>query len=75
MDWFEKLPALKRPGLVEMIKKDNTIVCPDQKTSCPDKNTCCKNKEGKFGCCAYNNVSLFELIEEILILNTSDCFS
>ncbi|XP_052681912.1 neurogenic locus notch homolog protein 2-like isoform X3 [Crassostrea angulata] len=55
LDWFEKLPALKRPGLVELIKKDNTIVCPDQKTSCPDKNTCCKNKEGKFGCCAYNN--------------------
>ena len=58
LDWFEKTPAQSKIPAATIARKDNSVQCPDEKTTCPDKNTCCKNKDGNFGCCAYDNVSI-----------------
>ncbi|XP_043957402.1 granulin a [Gambusia affinis] len=45
--WFEKKPAISRPG-VEVQVKD--VPC-DDTTACPDGTTCCKTREGGWACC------------------------
>ncbi|XP_008414664.1 granulin a isoform X2 [Poecilia reticulata] len=45
--WFEKKPAISRPGVEVQVKK---VPC-DDTSACPDGYTCCKTKEGAWACC------------------------
>ncbi|XP_008414663.1 granulin a isoform X1 [Poecilia reticulata] len=45
--WFEKKPAISRPGVEVQVKN---VPC-DDTTACPDGSTCCKTKEGGWACC------------------------
>ncbi|XP_023204348.1 granulins-like [Xiphophorus maculatus] len=45
--WFEKKPAISRPGVEVQVKN---VPCNDT-AACPDGTTCCKTKEGGWACC------------------------
>uniref|UniRef100_A0A3B5ML31 Granulin a n=1 Tax=Xiphophorus couchianus TaxID=32473 RepID=A0A3B5ML31_9TELE len=57
--WFEKKPAISRPGVEVQVKN---VPCNDT-AACPDGTTCCKTKEGGWACCPLIEVNWDNFLE------------
>ena len=50
-----------------IVKKVESVECPDGESECPDGSTCCQLSDGQYGCCPLEKVNHFFLILNALL--------